>query len=382
MQYPFQNFYLTQSKTKDRSVSQIRVWFHISRFSRDRYRFSESLFSKEGHVISSNQKAVVQLVEAINQKRNVNRYPQLKASAAEVYALALLHEISHHIVHLYIEEHGSDIFTQLEQHLIEELGDQQLEHSLTAMIDHYPPAPVYSGDEGAKEHLHKSDQQRPNSEIYLEEMLLVWLSNLNPALKLYHELIDDTALTSESNYKQVVKKAYLFFEQLPGVGDTTLNLIDFLQVPAHEAPHSILTQLNYVVSHWKNYLGPYAEKLLRGIDYLKEEQRPSFPPGPGPSRTPDYSSLEFDYEAFSQDTVWMPHVVLLAKSALVWLDQLTRSYGRTIHRLDQIPDEELNRLADMGFNSLWLIGLWERSGASKTIKRSCGTLKPRLPHTP
>ncbi|MDZ7795386.1 MAG: alpha-amylase family glycosyl hydrolase [Spirochaetia bacterium] len=350
----------------------MRVWFHISRFSRDRYQFSESLFSKEGHVISTNQKAVVQLVEAMNQKRNVNRYPQLRASAAEVYALALLHEISHHVVHLYIEENGSDIFTQLEQHLREELGDAQVEDTLTAMIDHYPPAPVYSGEEGTEEHLHKLDQQRPNTEIYLEEMLLVWLSNLNPALKLYHELIDDTALTTESNYNKVVKRAYLFFEQLPGVGDTSLNLIDFLQVPAHEAPHSILAQLNYVVSHWKEYLGPYAEKLLRGIDYLKEEQRPSFPPGPGPSRTPDYSGLEFDYEAFSQDTVWMPQVVLLAKSALVWLDQLTRSYGRTIHRLDHIPDEELNRLADMGFNSLWLIGLWERSSASKTIKRSCG----------
>src|SRR6056297_2404535 len=372
MQYPFQNSYLTQSKSKGRRVSQTRVWFHISRFSRDRYRFSEALFSKEGHVISTDRKAVVQLVEAINKKRNVNRYPQMRASAAEVYALALLHEISHHVVHLYIEEHGSDIFTQLEQHLREELGDQQVEHSLTAMLDHYPPAPVYSGNESAEEHLHKADQQRPNTEIYLEEMLLVWLSNLNPALKLYHELIDDTALTTESNYKQVVKTAYLFFEQLPGVGNTALNLIDFLQVPAHEAPHSILAQLNYVVSHWKEYLGPYAEKLLRGIDYLKEEQRPNFPPGPGPSRTPDYSSLEFDHEAFSQDTVWMPQVVLLAKSALVWLDQLTRSYGRTIHRLDQIPDEELNRLADMGFNSLWLIGLWERSSASKTIKRSCG----------
>ena len=372
MQYPFQNFYVMQSKTEYRSVSQTRVWFHISRFSRDRYQFSEALFSKEGHVISTDRRAVVQLVEAINKKRNVNRYPQLRASASEVYALALLHEISHHVVHLYIEKHGSDIFTQLEQHLREELGDAQVEDTLTTMIDHYPPAPVYSGDESAEEHLHKSGRKRTNTEIYLEEMLLVWLSNLNPALKLYHELIDDTALTTESNYKQIVKQSYLFFEQLPGVGDSALNLIDFLQVPAHEAPHSILAQLNYVVSHWKEYLGPYAEKLLRGIDYLKEEQRPNFPPGPGPSRTPDYSSLEFDYEAFSQDTVWMPQVVLLAKSALVWLDQLTRSYGRTIHRLDHIPDEELNRLADMGFNSLWLIGLWERSGASKTIKRSCG----------
>ncbi len=47
-------------------------------------------------------------------------------------------------------------------------------------------------------------------------------------------------------------------------------------------------------------------------------------------------------------------------------------YGRHIYRLDQIPDEELRRLAGHGINSLWLIGVWERSVASQTIKQLCG----------
>ena len=41
-------------------------------------------------------------------------------------------------------------------------------------------------------------------------------------------------------------------------------------------------------------------------------------------------------------------------------------------RLDEIPDEELATLAHRGINSLWLIGVWERSRASKTIKQLCG----------
>ena len=41
-------------------------------------------------------------------------------------------------------------------------------------------------------------------------------------------------------------------------------------------------------------------------------------------------------------------------------------------RLDEIPDEELEELARRGLNSLWLIGIWERSRASKTIKQLCG----------
>ncbi|HPU99101.1 MAG TPA: alpha-amylase family glycosyl hydrolase, partial [Candidatus Hydrogenedentes bacterium] len=56
----------------------------------------------------------------------------------------------------------------------------------------------------------------------------------------------------------------------------------------------------------------------------------------------------------------------------VWLDQLSRRYGRSITRLDQVPDAELDRLARWGFNALWLIGLWERSPVSRNIKRMMG----------
>ncbi|MEO6350694.1 MAG: alpha-amylase family glycosyl hydrolase, partial [Candidatus Limnocylindrales bacterium] len=69
---------------------------------------------------------------------------------------------------------------------------------------------------------------------------------------------------------------------------------------------------------------------------------------------------------------WMPRCVLLAKTTYVWLGQLSQKYGRDISRLDQIPDEELDTLAERGFTGLWLIGLWERSTASKEIKQRRG----------
>jgi len=65
-------------------------------------------------------------------------------------------------------------------------------------------------------------------------------------------------------------------------------------------------------------------------------------------------------------------LVLIAKNTYVWLDQLSRKYGRPIARLDQVPDEELDTLARWGFSGLWLIGLWERSKASQRIKQLCG----------
>jgi hypothetical protein len=68
----------------------------------------------------------------------------------------------------------------------------------------------------------------------------------------------------------------------------------------------------------------------------------------------------------------MPRVVLIAKSTYVWLDQLSRAYGRDIRTLDGIPDEELETLRRWGVTGLWLIGLWERSKASERIKRMRG----------
>ena len=68
----------------------------------------------------------------------------------------------------------------------------------------------------------------------------------------------------------------------------------------------------------------------------------------------------------------MPRLVLVAKSTNVWLDQLARRYGRSVHRLDQIPDEELDALAAAGFTGLWLIGVWERSEASRRLKHLRG----------
>ena len=55
-----------------------------------------------------------------------------------------------------------------------------------------------------------------------------------------------------------------------------------------------------------------------------------------------FADAEAEPERFSEDRDWMPRLVLLAKSTYVWLDQLSRRYGREIRTLDAIPDEELD----------------------------------------
>jgi glycosidase len=138
-------------------------------------------------------------------------------------------------------------------------------------------------------------------------------------------------------------------------------------------PLSLAGQLQYIREKWAHLLGDYLDRLLGGLDLLKEEEKPAFA-GPGPSMVVDFSGLDFDAESarYSADRDWMPRLVMVAKSTYVWLDQLSKKYQRPIASLDQIPDEELDTLARWGFSGLWLIGLWERSRASQLIKQMMG----------
>ena len=86
----------------------------------------------------------------------------------------------------------------------------------------------------------------------------------------------------------------------------------------------------------------------------------------------DFANLDPQEAHFSQDQAWMQRSVLVAKHTVVWLAQLSRRYGKSISRLDQIPDEVLQDLHDRGFNGLWLLGLWQRSPASRKIKTLTG----------
>ena len=88
----------------------------------------------------------------------------------------------------------------------------------------------------------------------------------------------------------------------------------------------------------------------------------------------DVDNFYDEPEQFTPDVPWMPNVILLAKNAFVWLDQLSKKYQREIKRLDEVPDEELDQLARWNFNGLWLIGIWERSPASKKIKHIMGNI--------
>ena len=221
--------------------------------------------------------------------------------------------------------------------------------------------------------------------------MLLWLANANPAFSPFSELFADQKLADAGSYRAIVSELREFFQSRPPIGPENLNLIDMLRAPALASPDSLSGQLAFIQKNWVEVLGTALDRLLLALDVLKEEDIAIWmlfhPPSAetlarrrgraghdadGYSEAPSFTEAAQESEHFSPDQDWMPTTVLLAKSTYVWLEQLSRKYGRHIHRLDQIPGEELSLMARRGLNSLWLIGVWERSRASQTIKQLCG----------
>ena len=53
----------------------------------------------------------------------------------------------------------------------------------------------------------------------------------------------------------------------------------------------------------------------------------------------------------------------------VWLTELSRALGRRA-TLDDIPDAELDRLAELGFDWVWFLSVWQTGPAAQAISRA------------
>lgn len=348
--------------------------FHVSRQARDRYHFDLSLFGYHGNVIFANFHAARLFAQKINQQRDLVSYPEQAVKAGQVNALGLMDEIFHHVVSLYQQQRNPQAFAKALQFLNDQFGGPAIEHLLLKFIQEFPPVSVYLGQVSPEEYLEGETEGIPNREALVEELMMLWITNQNPATHPFVELFDDNRLASETIYRPFIQSLHEFFETQPFFGPDRQNLIDFLRSPAIAIPYSLTGQLEYIRERWAELLGKFLYRLLSSLDLVKEEEKASFF-GPGPTLIPVYDRFhlgELEVEAFSPDREWMPRLVLLAKNTYVWLYQLSQKYQRTIQRLDQIPDEELAELASWGFTGLWLIGLWERSRASARIKQLCG----------
>ncbi len=349
----------------------ITLEFHISRQGREKYQFDHSLFSLTGNVILANFHAARVFAQKMNQKRDLILFPEQAVKAGQINAMGLIDEILHYVIRQYREEKNPQVMEQALAYLETELGEDAVDRTLRAFVDQFPNLTVYRREIGLTDYLNGETSGVQNRQIILEELLLLWLANANPGFSPFLELFDDTDLELGTVYSSMLSGLHQFFETQPQFGPDHQNLIDMLRSPAINSPYSLAGQLDFIRQRWGSLLASVLFRLLSSLDFIQEEEKAIFG-GPGPARVVEFIGLEKEIERFSPDKDWMPSCVVLAKNAFVWLDQLSKQYQRPIHRLDQIPDFEIEKIGRWGFGGLWLIGLWERSAASQRIKQLRG----------
>ena len=400
--------------------------FHIARVLRDRYDLKDLLFAYTGNVVFANVAASRRLAQSMNEARvaaggaAAAKDPTALVHAGALFAMGLIDELSHAVIARYREQQDPALLKDALQWFSGRVGAKGLDALLLAFTERFPNVAVYNGKLTAKQWLAGQSEGMTHREAALEELLLLWLANANPAYTLFKALFDDATLrTGQPAYAEFAADADAYFETRPEFDAESKTLLQALRAPMVASPDSLSGQLDFIRKNWADVLGADLARTLLAIDVLREEEIAIWmqfnPAGKGLRHhgrgleadggaagfqgdeyvgydefyedvmgpdghmvrrrrqySSDYQAPLVEYEAFSHDDAWMPTVVLMAKSTYVWLEQLSKKYQRHIYRLDQIPVEELQLLADRGMTGLWLIGLWERSRASQTIKRLRG----------
>ncbi|MBW4054570.1 MAG: alpha-amylase [Proteobacteria bacterium] len=271
---------------------------------------------------------------------------------------------------------------------------ENLRTTARRFVELFPPAPVLQGDATPGHWLDNSLKSPRHTHQILRELLLLSVAAANPAIESFRELVDDRALAASSHYSNIIQAFGRSLKEGPLLAEKGCTLIEALMAAITASPDSLVGQVAYLRQQWQDVLPlELLHDVEAALDILQEEQRERGGGGPGPAPVLEFRPAAapsgntsgqsgtnavfhgFDYpayEAFSSDAGWMSHVVLMAKMVYIWLDQLSRTYGYPITRLDQVPDSELDQMAARGFTGLWLIGLWERSPASQRIKQICG----------
>ena len=368
--------------------------FHMEKSLRKKYEIDDALFSTNGSIIFADFRAVRVFVHKINKSRK----PEEHIYPGEVNGAGMLEEIFHFVLREYEKERNPKVFEKAYLHLEKIFGEKDVAEIFHDFTEKFPSTPVFKAQLTIDQYLKGETEGRSNRYICLEELVMLFFANFNPANKKLKEFFDEKLMDDPTTFRRMIDELEDFFEDQPGFGPDDQDIFSLFKTPILNAPDDISKQIDFILDKWKKFLPEnILNQLLKSKDLLREDVRFDTMEGNGgpPTIAPRYKGMgddagmftlgksgykyledaEKDYEEheqFTQDVHWMPSVVMLAKNTYVWLDQLSKRYGREIKRLDQVPDEELDMIRKWNFTGLWLIGIWERSEASRRIKHIMG----------
>ena len=253
--------------------NQIVVEFHISREARDNYKFDQSIFSSNGNVIFANFHAARVFSQKMNQKRDLVNFPEQGIKSGQINALGLIDEILHLVIAQYRLERNPQIIEQACDWLYDHIGQEKVDSTIRKFTEYFPPVAVYQNQTSLDDYLRGATDGVSHHLIALEEMILLWVTNANPACASYLELFDDSSLEKETAYRDISTSLRDFFDTQPTFGPENQNLLVLLRSPAIAVPHSLPGQLEYIRTRWGYLLGSYLYRLRTSLDLIKEEEK-------------------------------------------------------------------------------------------------------------
>src|SRR4029078_683458 len=113
--------------------------------------------------------------------RDLVSFPEQAVKPGQINAMGLIDEILHYIVALYREEVNRRFMREALGWLDSRLGQQAVDAALRRFAESFPALAVYRRQIDHEEYFRGETAGVPNRQIILEEMLLLWLANVNPA---------------------------------------------------------------------------------------------------------------------------------------------------------------------------------------------------------
>lgn len=365
-------------------MSNFKPLIPINSYTSDKLKLSITNFDDEGRLLLQQPYFARIIAFQIQTTFYKNIFP------GKLNSLAILDGLFDFLINKFDDELSPKSIENAFDYLLSNLSSADVKQILKIYLSNFPLKGLFDKKIN-EEYLSGFFTNDKLKELFIRNLILVYLTNQNKAVQDAKFIFDDYDLNANSKYLHAIKVLEEYFDKIRIEPLNNKSLIEFLFEPLLVSPEDIEGQLQFIRENWKNIIPEeIAYQILKAIDLLKEDEKifqKGF--GPGETKVPTFSLEELlgfgdklkalfypvtpiEEEKFTPDTDWMPKVVLLAKNTYVWLYQLSKKYNREIKRLDQIPDEELDLLSSYGFNALWLIGIWERSPASRKIKQLSG----------
>ncbi|MDP2424621.1 MAG: hypothetical protein Q8M23_09780, partial [Bacteroidales bacterium] len=195
-------------------------------------QFNDIFFATDGHVVLANFLAVRQFTHTLNQ----SRHSEMQVFPGEVNAAGLLDEIYHLVLREYEKKKNPLAFKKAFSETSKKVGATKLNQLLVDFVETFPPKDVYTGVLSASEYLKGISEGRSNASVTLEEAMMLFLANYNPANNKLKELFDENYLAELRSFRKLNDVLDDFFKTQPTFGPDNQDIFTLLKTPLLTAP--------------------------------------------------------------------------------------------------------------------------------------------------